>query len=322
MILIHSMLLDMRILLAPLALAALMASASACSTEGGSADGRLTVAAAFYPIEEIVHRVGGDAIDVVTLVPPGEEAHEYDPTPKQLTKLAEADVVFYLGQGFQPNVEKALDSLPPEVQRVDLLDGLTLLPVTSQLPGTDGQAAGETLDNGNDPHVWLSPANMRQMSATVLATLNAAAPQHSSTFAGNQGTYATDLNALDTDFADGLRECRSRVLVSSHRAFGYLAAAYDLTAVAIAGVSPTEEPSAKTLEAIAEFTRINDVTTIYFEENLPSDLATTLAEEVGATTDVLDTVESLSHDQMNAGDDYESLMRTNLDALRSGLGCT
>jgi zinc transport system substrate-binding protein len=313
----------MRLLLrAPLALAALMATAGACTTQGGGRDGRLTVAAAFYPIEEIVRRVGGDAIDVVTLVPPGEEAHEYDPTPKQLTKLAEADVVFYLGQGFQPNVEKALESLPSEVQRVDLLDALTLLPITSQLPGTEGDAAGETLADGNDPHVWLAPGNMQQMSALVVATLNGVAPDDATTFANNQRSYGTDLNDLDTEFADGLRECRSRVLVSSHRAFGYLADAYDLTAVAIAGVSPSEEPSAKTLEAIGEFTRANDVTTIYFEENLPSDLATTLADEVGATTGVLDTVESLSDDQLTAGDDYESLMRGNVEALRSGLGCS
>ncbi|MBI4932591.1 MAG: zinc ABC transporter substrate-binding protein, partial [Actinobacteria bacterium] len=303
-------------------MAALMGTLGACSTEGGGSDGRLTVAAAFYPIEEIVRRVGGDAIDVVTLVPPGEEAHEYDPTPKQLEQLAEADVVFYLGQGFQPNVEKALESLPSSVQRVDLLDELTLLPITSQLPGTDGEAEGETLADGNDPHVWLAPANMRQMSASVLATLNGVAPDDATTFATNQGSYGTDLDELDTEFADGLRECRSRMLVSSHRAFGYLADAYDLTAVAIAGVSPSEEPSAKTLEAIAEFTRTNDVTTIFFEENLPSDLATTLADEVGATTDVLDTVESLSDEQLQAGDDYGSLMRANLVALRTGLGCT
>lgn len=291
-------------------------------SDDGASDGRVTVAAAFYPIEEIVRRVGGEAIDVVTLVPPGEEAHEYEPTPKQLTQLAEADVVFYLGQGFQPNVEKALESLPSSVQRIDLLDELTLLPITSQLPGTDGTAEGETLEDGNDPHVWLAPGNVRQMATTVLATLDAVAPDDAPTFERNFDDYGTGLTTLDTDFATGLQECDSRVLVSSHRAFGYLAAAYDLTAVAIAGVSPSEEPSAKTLETIAEFTRANDVTTIFFEENLPSDLATTLADEVGATTGVLDTVESLSDEQLKAGDDYESLMRSNLEALRSGLGCS
>ncbi len=305
-----------------IALALFASTAVGCADDTPADDGVTTVAAAFYPIEEIVRRVGGDAVEVVTLVPPGEEAHEYDPTPRQLTELAEADIVFYLGQGFQPNVEKAFESLPPSVLRVDLLAELTLLPVTEQLPGTEGEAEGETLADGNDPHVWLSPANMRQMTATVLANLDAVAPADASTFAGNSGDYATDLNLLGTAFADGLRQCRSRVLVSSHRAFGYLADAYDLTAVAIAGISPVEEPSAKSLEAVAAFAAENEVTTIFFEENLPEDLATTLADEIGATTGVLDTVESLSSDQIDAGDDYLSVMRTNLTALAEGLGCS
>jgi zinc transport system substrate-binding protein len=303
----------------------LLASAlTACGNDTNSDDGVTKVAVAFYPIEEIVRQVGGDAVQVITLVPPGEEAHEYDPTPKQLTELADADIVFYLGQGFQPNVEKALDSLPAKVRRIDLLaeGGLTLLPITAQLPGTEGTAEGEALTDGNDPHVWLAPANMNTMAATVLAWLNTVAPADATRFVANYGNYGTDLNNLDRDFSSSLARCRSPYIVSSHRAFGYLADAYGLTAIAIAGVSPSEEPSAKTLEAIAEFARTNGVTTIFFEENLPADLATTLADEVGATTGVLDTVESLSADQLKAGNGYLSLMRDNLAALRQGLGCS
>jgi zinc transport system substrate-binding protein len=312
----------MRISPAVLALGLLATGLTACSNDTNRDDGITKVAVAFYPIEEIVRRVGGDKVDVITLVPPGEEAHEYDPTPKQLSQLAEADVVFYLGQGFQPNVEKALESLPSDVKKVDLLDTITLLPVTSQLPGTDGEAEGETLDSGEDPHVWLAPKNMDDMAANVLATLQAVAPDDATAFAENDGDYRTELNDLDREFATGLARCRSPYLVSSHRAFAYLADAYGLQAVAIAGVSPSEEPSAKTLEAIAAFARTNDVTTIFFEENLPADLADTLAAEVGATTGVLDTLESLSDDQLKAGDDYLSLMRANLAALREGLGCS
>ncbi len=315
---------DMRRSVPVIALALFASTAVACADGTPAADGVTTVAVAFYPIEEIVRRIGGDAVKVVTLVPPGEEAHEYDPTPRQLTELADADIVFYLGQGFQPNVEKAFESLPASVQRVDLLadGGLTLLPVTEQLPGTEGEAEGETLADGTDPHVWLAPGNMKQMAATVLANLNAVAPPDATTFANNYGGFGADLGQLDREFADGLRECRSRVLVSSHRAFSYLADAYDLTAVAIAGISPSEEPSAKSLEAIAAFAEQNDVTTIFFEENLPEDLAATLADEIGATTGVLDTVESLSSEQIDAGDDYLSVMRTNLTALSDGLGCS
>ena len=302
---------------------ALPLSLVACGdSDSSSSNEQLTVAAAFYPVETIVRAVGGDAIDVVTLVPPGEEAHEYEPTPQQLTELAEADVVVYLGQGFQPNVEKAIESLPDSVVRVDLLDGVTLLPVTEQLPGTEGETGGESLESGEDPHVWLDPANMQSMTDTVATTLAAADPAGADGFAERAAAYDASLATLDQEFTEGLASCTSDVLVTSHRAFGYLAAAYGLTQVAIAGISPTEEPSAKSLEAVAAFATDNGVTTIFFEENLPDDLAATVASEIGADTAVLDPVESLSTEQLDADADYLSVMRENLAALTAGLGCS
>jgi zinc transport system substrate-binding protein len=292
-----------------LALATLTVPTAACSATGGANDGRFTVAAAFYPIEEIVRSVGGDLVHVVTLVPPGQEAHEYDPTPKQVTALEDADVAVYLGRGFQPNVEKAIDSLRSSVRRVDVLDGITLLPVTDQ--GSDGI----------DPHVWLDPGNMQEMTTSVLTAFQGSDPAHAQTYADNAGKYLASLGALDRDVAAGLQRCDSTLLVTTHRAFGYLAAAYGLTQIAIAGISPTEEPSAKTLESVARYARANDVRTVFSEQNLPKDLANTLAEELGIGTAVLDTVESPSRDQLAAGADYVSSMRANLHALRAGLRC-
>ncbi|MEN9646060.1 MAG: hypothetical protein RL238_2729 [Actinomycetota bacterium] len=313
----------MRSLLLTVAAFALPLSLVACGDDTTSSSGdRLVVAAAFYPIETIVRSVGGDAVDVVTLVPPGEEAHEYEPTPQQLTELAEADVVVYLGQGFQPNVEKAIESLPDDVTRVDLLEGLELLPIGEQLPGTEGEAEGEELATGDDPHVWLDPSNMQAMTDAVAATLSTADPAGADGYATRAAAYDAELATLDGEFTAGLANCASDVLVTSHRAFGYLAAAYGLTQVAIAGISPSEEPSAKSLEAVAAFAAENGVTTIFFEENLPDDLAATVGSEIGAGTGVLDPVESLSSEQLDEGADYLSVMRLNLASLSTGLGCS
>lgn len=308
--------------LAAATLAVLALAGVACSGGDGGGDGRFTVAAGFYPIEQILDQVAGDTVDVVALVPPGEEAHEYEPTAQQLTALEKADLVAFLGGGFQPNLEKAIESLPSSVTRLDLLDGLTLLPVTDPLAGTEGATSGETLGDGNDPHVWLDPAQMQAMTDEVVAALTALAPDQADAFRANGDAYIAELGVLRDDFSTGLQQCESDALVTTHRAFGYLAAAFGLRQVAIAGISPSEEPSAKTLEAVADFARANGVTTIFAEENLPPDLADTVAGEVGATTAVLDPVESPSRDQLDAGDDYVSMMRDNLAALRNALRCT
>jgi zinc transport system substrate-binding protein len=293
--------------------AAAIAILGSCSSDSTTAapSGKPVVAAAFYPIEDIVRSVGGASVDVVTLVPPGQEAHDYEPTVKQVGDLQSAQVVFYLGDGFQPDVEKAIASLPDSVRKIDLLKSLDLLPITDALQGTEGDVGGDALAGGKDPHVWLDPQNMITMATEVAKVLGIDA-----------SGYVADLHTLDTAFRSGLANCRSNVIVTSHRAFEYLAHAYGLSQIPIAGISPTEEPSAKTLEAVAEAAEANDVSTIYFEQNLPADLAKTVADEIGAKTAVLDPVESPSSDQLDAGATYISVMTEDLATLRAGLGCT
>jgi zinc transport system substrate-binding protein len=248
---------------------------------------------------------------VVTLVPPGQEAHEYEPSAQQVRDLQSTKAAFYLGDGFQPDVEKALNSLPGSVRKIDLLSSIDLLPITDALTGTEGKPAGEVLTGGKDPHVWLDPNNMIIMATVVADAL------------GTDATgYINELRKLDEAFRTGLSHCRSNVIVTSHRAFEYLAHAYGLRQIPIAGISPTAEPSARTLQAVAKAAKSNNVSTIFFEENLPPDLAKTVADEIGATTAVLDPVESLSSDQLAAGSTYISVMTQNLATLRSGLGCS
>jgi zinc transport system substrate-binding protein len=283
-----------------------------CSTTTPTASsGKPTIAVAFYPIEEIVRSIGGNAFDIVTLVPPGQEAHEYEPSARQVGDLQKARFVFYLGDGFQPDVEKAVDSLPSSIHKTDLLKSIDLLPITDALSGTDGELETEALSGGKDPHVWLDPQNMIAMTKVVASALDVDA-----------SAYIGQLQTLDDTFRTGLAQCRSQVIVTSHRAFEYLAHAYGLTQIPIAGISPTEEPSAKTLQAVSKAAKKNNVSTIFFEHNLPADLAKTVAGEIGAKTAVLDPLESLSKDQLDAGATYISVMMDDLTALRSGLGCT
>jgi zinc transport system substrate-binding protein len=281
-------------------------SLTSCSGPAAAQDARLQVAAAFAPLAEIAQQVGGNAVHVDTIVPPGDDAHEYDPTPKQITGLANAEVVLYLGHGFQPNIEQAISTLPGSTPKIDLYTDISLIP------------AGE----GIDPHAWLDPKNMATMADTTVAALSAARPADAATFRANADTYITELTTLDHEFATGLQSCTEHALVSSHRSWAYLAKAYGLAQASIAGISPGEEPSAKQLLAITHYVKANHIGTIFFDDNLPGDLATTVAHEADATTAVLDPIETISKEQLQRHDTYLSLMRRNLAALRKGLGCT
>ena len=121
---------------------------------------------------------------------------------------------------------------------------------------------------------------------------------------------------MDREFAEGLKSCRSRDLVTSHAAFGYLAARYDLKQVSISGIDPEAEPSPARLAEIAAFVEDHHISTIFFEELAPPDLAEALARETGARTDVLSPLETTPEQG-----DFLDEMRRNLERLRKGLDC-
>lgn len=296
-------------------------TATACGGDDGDG-GTLTVASAFYPLEEAARGVGGDLVEVMGITPPGQGPHDLQLEPKQVEEIEGADVVFLLGRGFQPQVEAAAADSGDDTTVVDLLDNVELLPVDPQLAGTQGEVDGEVLDGDVDPHVWLDPARMITMVDAMVDTLSDVDPDHAADYRSSADTYLESLTGLDAEYRDALADCRSRVIVTSHRAFGYLADQYDLRQIPIAGVSPEAEPDPRTLEAIADEAASEGVTTIFLEELAPPDLAETVASEIGAELSLLDPIEGLTGDQIDAGATYATIMRENLQRLVDGLGCS
>jgi len=236
---------------------------------------------------------------VENLTPPGAEPHDFELAPRSVAELEQADVVLYLGHGFQPAVSAAVKDARGTV--VDLLVGLPLRPSTS---GEQGLSA--------DPHVWLDPILFSRMVERIGTVLHAP---------GRAEALAADLRRLDRAYRTGLAQCARREIVTSHAAFGYLAQRYDLTQVSITGLEPEAEPSAKDLAGVVKVLRRTHATTVFFETLVSPRLAETVAREVGARTAVLNPIEGLTPAQQARGADYLSLMRQNLVALRRALGC-
>jgi zinc transport system substrate-binding protein len=283
----------------------------ACSSASGGSDGRLSVVASFYPVAEAASRVGGSLVSVNNLTTPGVEPHDLELTPRQLGEIADADVVLYLGGGFQPAIEDAVGDASGDV--VDVARGVDRLPV--------GAAdAGEGLTS--DPHVWLDPVAYRRIVGTVAAALSRAQRADAARFERNADAFGSELAALDDAFGAGLASCERDVVVTSHAAFGYLTARYGLRQEAISGLSPDAEPTPQRLDHLRAIVEREGVTTIFTEELVSPRVAETLARETGATTEVLDPLESLTPDEVAAGQDYLSVMRSNLSKLEAALGCS
>ncbi|WP_208006727.1 metal ABC transporter solute-binding protein, Zn/Mn family [Aeromicrobium phragmitis] len=338
-------------------LPALVASALALSACGGSADDGngnegdgVRVVASFYPAQFLAERVGGEHANIETLTSPGGEAHDLELTAKQIGAVQSADVVVYL-DGFQTAVDEAVEQAGrDEGTTVDLADGVELL--DAEASHDHGHAHEESHDHGHaheeshdhdhdhegeeshgdeveeshdhghgdvDPHLWLDPTNLKPAAQSLADALSQADPDHADAYAANAQALIDDLTALDAEFADGLATCERRDFVTSHAAFSYLAHAYDLHQLPIAGIDPGSEPSTAQLGQITELVQTEGITTIFTETLASPALAETVARETGATTATLDPIEGLTDE--TSDQDYLSIMRANLAALQKANDC-
>lgn len=288
-----------------------LAALTACGGDSGSSgNGELEVVAAFYPLAWAAEELGGTDVRVRNLTPPGTEPHDVELSPRDVERIRSADVVLYLGAGFQPAVEDAVEGA--EGETIDLLAGQQLLQGEAHEEEAGHAEEESDEESERDPHVWLDPVRFAGMVERVAGVIGdpAAADQ-----------LKAKLAELDREFEGGLADCRLRDVVTSHAAFGYLTRRYGLEQVPITGLSPEAEPTPRELEEVVEHVRETKATTIFFETLISPRLAETVARETGAKTDVLDPLEGLAQEDLDRGADYLSVMRKNLASLRRGLEC-
>ncbi|GAA2517973.1 metal ABC transporter substrate-binding protein [Winogradskya humida] len=295
--------------------AATLVLAGCAARSDGFSDGRLDVVTAFYPLQYLASRIGGAEVSVTDLTKPGAEPHDVELNPRQVGRVADAGLVIYL-KGFQPAVDQAVAQEAAD-RSLDISTVVRLLPAEehSHEPGEDEHAEA----NGNaDPHVWLDPLRYEQIAQAVADRLAQIDPQHADTYQSRAAAVKKELQNLNTAYAAALKTCQRREIVTSHAAFHYLADRYGLTEVGITGISPEAEPSPQRLAHVAEEARATGTSTIFFETLVSPKVAETIAREVGAKTAVLDPLEGVTE----AGADYFTVMRTNLNALTTALGCS
>jgi zinc transport system substrate-binding protein len=174
---------------------------------------------------------------------------------------------------------------------------------------------------GDDPHIWLDPVYARRMATAIADGLAAADKEHAIAYARRAFTYETELANLDMAFEAGLKKCRVRHVIVAHDAFSYLAKRYTFTAHPILGLSPEEEPSAKKMAELAALAKRLKVKIVFFEELTSPAFAQTIAQEAGATAEVLSPIEGLSEEDQEGGKGYIDLMQENLTALRGAMLC-
>ena len=278
-------------------------------------DGKpLKVVATTSIIGDVVSQVGGDSIELTTLLGPGQDPHSYVAAARDLTAVAGADVIFVNGWDLEEGLADDLKNIGEDVP---------IVPISANIEPLAFGDAEE--DHDADPHVWFSVHNVEQWVENVQQVLSALDPAKSAAYEDNGAAYLVELEELqeyaETELA-GIPE-ENRFLVTNHDAFGYLADAYGLMALGtvIPGASTLAEPSASDLAQLITEMEAHGVCTIFTETAVSDTLAQTVAGEMSDCDEVsvMPLYTGSTGTPGSGADSYSGMFRANVDAIVFGL---
>ncbi|MDD1503879.1 zinc ABC transporter substrate-binding protein [Lysinibacillus sp. CNPSo 3705] len=312
---------------------------SATSKQSETKD-KLTIYTTVYPLSYFAQRIGGDFVEVSSIYPAGANEHTFEPTQKDMMKLADADIFFYIGLGLEGFVENAKKTLANEdvtlVATADQVSDEKLAVSTGHSHddhededehghedhdhGHEDGHGHEDHDHGNvDPHVWLSPTISQDLALSIKNTLVEKMPAQEATFTANYEALVKELQDLDNEFKAMADKAQEKTFFVSHAAFGYIAGQYGLKQVPIAGLNSQNEPSQKELTAIVDKANKLHIHYILFEQNVSSKLAEVIQKEVGAESLVLHNLSVLTADDVKNNETYFTLMKRNIRTLNTAM---
>lgn len=283
-----------------LIMALLLVSLSGCAAGGGSTeDGRVQVAVSFNPMAELAEAVGGDKIDIYTIVPDGSEPHDFELKAKDIKAISDAEIFVYNGAGMESWAQAAVSAAENSTLiEVDAATGCDLI-----------TAAGVA-----DPHVWLSLKMARIQALNIKNALVQADPGNREYYEGNYSAFSSEIDALYEEYRAKFDSQPNKNFVTGHAAFAYFCRDFGLRQSSVENVFAEGEPTAKKLAELVEFCRANNVDTVFMEELASPKVSETLASEIGAKVERIYTLESSEGNRS-----YIEGMRKNLSLVYESL---
>ncbi|MBI5413048.1 zinc ABC transporter substrate-binding protein [Candidatus Peregrinibacteria bacterium] len=270
-------------------------------------NGKISVVTTLFPLYDFARNIGGDKISATLLLPPGVEAHVFEPKPSDVVRINQSDLFVYTGKFMEPWAEDIVRGISgKEVKIVDSSAGVDLI----------------NERGGTDPHIWLGFENAMVMADNILKAILEEDPANARYYRKNTDDYKNKLAGLDNDYKKALLKCQDREIVyGGHYAFGYLARRYGLKYEAAYGISPDSEPSAKDLAGLIEQIKKEKIQYVFYEELVSPKLAETLAQETGAQLLLLNPAHNITRGEYDNGATFISIMENNLKNLSKGLRC-
>lgn len=317
-----------------------------CSGQPAESDGvdhppepqleKIKVFTSFYPYYDFALTVGGELVEVTSIVPASTEPHSFEPTPRILAELEKAEVFIYNGLEFEPWVDGVLELLSgKDIKIINASEGLDLISLEDHDHDHDDhdhddhdhdhdEDEDEDHDHHHgefDPHIWLDPMNAAKIAERIKDALSTVSSDNTDVFEENYSSFKAQLEELDVAFSKELEGIPSedRKIIVSHSAFAYLARRYGIEEISVAGTSPHAEPTPAKLAELSKLAKAYNIKHIFFEVLANPKTAEVLSKEANLEPLVLYNMEGLTDEQQRTGEDYISLMYKNIESLKKAL---
>lgn len=288
---------------------------------------KLVVVTTLFPLYDFARIIGGDKADVSLIIPPGVEAHSFEPKPEDAVRVSKSDLFVFTNEYMEPWAVKFAGGVNSgNVTLVDSSKGVRFLKsgaaVHSEGEHGGHKEKGQNSGEGKDPHVWLDFDNARIMVDNIAVAMAAKDPANKDYFLANAASAKTELKKLDEEFKAGLSVCSKRVILhGGHYTFGYLANRYGLNYESASAVNADAEPTPAKLIALVKQVKAQNLKYVFSEELLSPRVSEMIAREAGVSVLMLHGAHNISREDYEQKATFISLMNRNLVSLRTGLQC-
>lgn len=276
---------------------------------------RLTVVTTLFPLYDFVKIIGQDKVEVSLLLPPGVEAHSFEPKPSDIVRINKSDLFIYTGKFMEPWAEDIIKGVTnKKVVSVNSSTGIDLMKLTEGMPDEA---------HGFDPHIWLDFENNKIMLDNIVKAFTEKDPANTDFYQKNVTGYKNKLDELDNQYKSALTNCESKEIVyGGHYAFGYLVKRYNLKYLAAQGLAPDSEPTANNLMKLVEQVKKNNIKYVFYEKMTSPKIAETIAHETNAKMLLLNAAHNVTREDIDTNVSFFSIMKENLVNLKTGLQCS
>jgi zinc transport system substrate-binding protein len=283
------------------------------------------ISAAIFPFYDFAKEVAGDKADIFLLLPPGAEAHSFEPRPGDIIKIGGSSLFIYTGSAMEPWAEDIIKGLGGRAPQT--------LSMEKHISFKTAEAHHDEHDNGEeieddehshgaaDPHIWLDFELAQQAVMLIAETLAELDEANAAYYRNNAAEYNKRLQKLDDDYRETLKRCEIKTVIhAGHFAFSYLTSRYGLTHLSpYSGFSPDAEPGPAKIAEMIENIYTTKSTHIFYEEILEPRIARAIAKESGVKLELLHAAHNLTKEEISSGLDFIGIMEANLEKLKTAL---